>query len=467
MKQKIIDFISRYVYLFSAFATFILFTVIFKCNNLYPFGELTISWCDMDQQTIPLLCDLKDVLSGNESLFLSLQNAGGMNFYGVYFFNLSSPFTYLILFFDKSQIPQAVNLMVILKFTLASLTFALWLKYTVKGCSPFVIIPISLTYAFSGYSMMYYQILSWLDTIYLFPILLIGLQRITEGRSNLVYILALFACVLCHFYLSWAVIIFVCLYAGTYCLMNKQNAKQFASSFIIGSVISALLSCIVLIPCFLQYTHSMRGGNIISGLKYEQFFPPTHTSLPTFFCLLLTLPFALYFGKNSKVSQNGILFILTLFPVFVEPISMAWQTYDYMSFPTRYGFITIAMGLTLATTKLAKLLNEQPDKKPSRAKFAIQLAVTGIAVLLVAVFARYSYQYFITNKKDLISYSSTLWGNEISFNKLGKFYLIFLIFGIVLVALIKFKLIRKIGVYAVIGSLCFMRCLYGVASKRF
>ena len=96
MKQKIIDFISRYVYLFSAFATFILFAVIFKCNNLYPFGELTISWCDMDQQTIPLLCDLKDVLSGNESLFLSLQNAGGMNFYGVYFFFFLLEFFVLI-----------------------------------------------------------------------------------------------------------------------------------------------------------------------------------------------------------------------------------------------------------------------------------------------------------------------------------------------------------------------------------
>ena len=158
--------------LISCFAVLIIFSILFKINGIYPFGNLSISWCDMDQQTIPLLCVFKDVLSGKSDFWLSLENAGGMNFYGVYFFNLSSPFTYLILFYDKVEIPLAVNLMVILKLAFSALTFSIWLKRISERANPVAIISLSLLYAFSGYTMMYYQILSWLDTVYLFPILL-------------------------------------------------------------------------------------------------------------------------------------------------------------------------------------------------------------------------------------------------------------------------------------------------------
>ena len=69
----------------------VIFAIVFAVNKIYPFGSYSISWCDMDQQTIPLLCEFKDVLLGKSDFWFSLKNAGGMNFYGVYLFNLSSP----------------------------------------------------------------------------------------------------------------------------------------------------------------------------------------------------------------------------------------------------------------------------------------------------------------------------------------------------------------------------------------
>ncbi len=463
MESKIFKFISKFSYLFSAVAVLILFSVLFALNDIYPFGVKTVSWCDMDQQTIPLLCDLKDILSGKQSLFLSLQNAGGMNFYGVYFFNLSSPFTYLILFFDKTQMPLAVNVMVVLKLATAALTFSIWLKSEIKNCSPFIIIPFAITYAFSGYSMMYYQILSWLDVLYVFPLILLGLKNITEQKSVLLYVLSLFACVLCHFYISWAVIIFICLYAGVYCLFNSENAKPFAVKFVIGSIITALLSCIVLLPCFLQYTHSMRGSDIISNLKNETFNPPYHTSLPTFFCLALSLPFVFYFKKNQALSEKIVLFFLMLIPAFVEPISMAFQTYDYMSFPTRYGFITIVLGLTLGAQNLNKLLNENPFNKKFLENKYFKVATVAISVICVALcslFINYSFKFLGENTKDLTAYSSTLWGNKTSFTLLIKYYAIILVIGAILYVLARFKCIRKIGVYAVIAILCIIEAIF-------
>lgn len=41
----------------------------FMFFGIFPFGNKTVSWCDMNQQTIPLLMDLKDILEGKSSIF--------------------------------------------------------------------------------------------------------------------------------------------------------------------------------------------------------------------------------------------------------------------------------------------------------------------------------------------------------------------------------------------------------------
>ena len=85
-------------YMASAFSAGGLLLILYAMKGLFPFGEFTVSWCDMNQQVVPLLCEFKDILEGKESLFLNLQNAGGMNFWGVFLFFLSSPFTFLFAF---------------------------------------------------------------------------------------------------------------------------------------------------------------------------------------------------------------------------------------------------------------------------------------------------------------------------------------------------------------------------------
>lgn len=70
------------------------FTAFFALFGIYPFGGYSFSWCDMDQQVIPFMAQLKDILNGQGSLFLSMENAGGMNFWGVFLFFLASPFSF-------------------------------------------------------------------------------------------------------------------------------------------------------------------------------------------------------------------------------------------------------------------------------------------------------------------------------------------------------------------------------------
>lgn len=439
--------------LLSFFGVLLIFAVIFKFNDIYPLGSKTISWCDMDQQTIPLLCAFKDVLSGKSDLWLSLENAGGMNFFGVYFFNLSSPFTYLVLFFEKSAMPLAVNVMVVLKLAFSALTFSLWLNYFVKNANPIAVVALSVLYAFSGYAMMYYQILSWLDTYYVFPLLLMGLTKMAEGKSPALYIVSLFSCILFHFYLGWAVVIFVCLFGAVFALTHAKKDDGFAKNFILSSVVSALLSMLVIVPAFLQYTQSMRQGSIIDALKQTNPFPPTDTSLPTFFCLLIVAPFIANVCRKKGTDYLEILFILLLVPVILEPVSAGWQTYDYMSFPTRYGFITIALGLTLALRGLTEITEENEEKSVNK-KGWIKVIGSVVAVAFAVAFCSFSHEYYEKTKEVITAYSQSLWGNRESFVKLITYYLLPLCFTILVYFAIRFKLIHKIAVYALIAILC-------------
>ena len=172
--------LKRLVWLVPPVIVCLAMLVLFETNGLYPFGSKTIAWCDMDQQVIPLLIDFKDILSGKEGFFFSFKNAGGMNFFGVFFFFLSSPFSILVAFVDKAKIILFANVLVLLKLCTISLTASLYFRKKHPD-NPLLNVFLSVLYAYSGYTMMYYQNIIWLDIVYLFPLLMLGLEYLKEG----------------------------------------------------------------------------------------------------------------------------------------------------------------------------------------------------------------------------------------------------------------------------------------------
>ena len=115
-----------------------LLLVLYAMKELFPFGEFTVSWCDMNQQVVPLLCEFKDILEGKGSLFLNLQNAGGMNFWGVFLFFISSPFTFLVAFVEKWQMMRFANILVLLKIMLCAGCASVFLTGFFRNCVRFL-----------------------------------------------------------------------------------------------------------------------------------------------------------------------------------------------------------------------------------------------------------------------------------------------------------------------------------------
>ncbi len=397
--------------------------------GMYPFGSGTISWCDMNQQVIPLLIDFKDVLDGKTSLFFNLNNAGGMNLYGVFFFFLASPFSFLVKFVDKGDMITFVNVLLVLKMMMAALTSVIYFRVCKKDFNPYFAVILSLMYAFCGYGMLFYQNIIWLDMMYLFPLLMIALQSLIKKQNNIPYIIMLTAMMVVNYYISYMVVVFILVLMGIYiCYYAKcEKTSLVCVKFLSGSIISALLSAVVWIPCFMQFLTSGRGESITVTLANSDLITNYKTIFPLLYCTAFIFVVVGYRilsnGKRSrKTSAMLLMFALMLIPFVLEPINIMWHTGTYMSFPTRYGFITIFIGLICVAEFI-----EIKDNDVRKTTATTQLMGVVIAAFLMFIYITFSRKFIDENFKALTHYTASLWGDDGSFEGLTVLFFVTLI----------------------------------------
>lgn len=422
--SKIVHYASI---IFPAFFVMYFMMVFYYQNRMYPFGTRSLSWCDMSQQVVPLLNQFKDILDGKSGFFLNMKNSGGMNFFGVFFFFLASPFTFLVKFVDKADMMMFANVLVALKMSVAAFTASLCFTLCRKKLDPFSVMLLSVMYPLSGYAMMYFQNIIWLDMMYLFPLLMIALDRITRRQKPLMYIFVLSAMVVVNYYISYMVVIFILLFTVVYILgaHSHEFCSRVCRDILVGSAISALLTAVVWLPSLLQYFSSGRGETtIVDSIVGSDFITNFFTILPMLFCsafaIVITVTDIAVRGDHSARNKRLILLLgLTLIPMFIEPVNKMWHTGNYMSFPCRFGFITIFFMLFCAAYSLEKPV----DFKKNLPVNIVALAVCGVAAAL----AFYYMNTLADKKKEEISrFSRTLWGDQESFKWLISVFLIVL-----------------------------------------
>ncbi len=401
-----------------------------------------------------MLLQFKDVLAGKGEFFFSLKNAGGMNFFGVFFFFLSSPFTFLVAFVEKGDMNAFCNVLVMLKMCACALTASLYF-FKKNPDAPLLNVCLSALYAYSGYTMLYYQNMMWLDVAYLFPLLLWGLERLQKGKRAL-FIVALSVIMVVNYYLGYMIVVFLLLYAFVWCILSKD--KKFAMNFILSCLLAALVTAMVWLPSFWQYLSSGRTTSIIQNLKGSSVLTHYYTSFPTVFSALFLFPFALTQKETEDQYLRLILFIATLIPIFFEPINKMWQTGSYMSFPTRYAFMTVFLCLSLAYDNIGKSKKEGKATGTLRERFlqnwkkevpryALSTLFIGISIWYY-VFAR---AYTDKNVEIMDQYSHSLWGNAQSFETLLGLYAIAMLVGGLAYVLWRFRLFKPVFLWLSIG----------------
>lgn len=412
---------------------------VYAACGLFPFGSGTVSWCDMNQQVIPLLMDFRDILTGKADLFLNLQNAGGMSFWGVFLFFLSSPFSFLVLLVGKAQIYLLVNVLLILKMMTCSVTACLFFRRCFPGLDTLQTCALSVMYAFCGYTMFYYQNLVWLDVMYLFPVLLIGLDLLAREGRPAAYVIALSAVLTVNFYLSYMVSVFLVLASGAYLLLCVPRKERGGRAALLGvsTALSALVTAVVWLPSLRQYLSSGRTGDLISSLRAGSFFTRFDTTVPVVVstggaAAALVMTLFLMKKKSGRLRWALAVLFLTLVPVLIEPINKMWQTGSYQSFPVRYGYIPVFFGLILLAAVISRANAGADHASGGTLPFFIGLVALGAVLLSAGMLLRQDYP-------EITVYTRTLWGDGASFRFLLLFALTAALAYLILLLLYRYE----------------------------
>lgn len=393
-------------YYFTISPLIVLFVIgiFYAVFSIFPFGENTISWCDMNQQTIPLLMNLKDIIEENGSVFYSTGNAGGMNFWGVFLFFLSSPMYLAVIFVEKSQIIYLVNILFAVKLALSSLTASVYFNKSHKKLKKEFVIVLSVMYGLCGYGIMYCQTLVWLDIMALFPLLLLSVERLCIQKKPLMYGIILILTVAVNFYLSFMIALYLMLavpvFIGLRC--RKTERKRMAMLFLGTSLIAALITAPIWLCAFLQILNSAR-GDMFYEVMYKPFFENTGNKLTVIMCTSFGIAVLPVFIKNKiskykKIKYHLIMLAFLTVPVFIDPVNKMWHMGSYQSFPLRYGFIIIFTLLVLAACYLE---NASFSEKSSKG-FVFTL------FLMAALFISSSVIVVYSKREQLKSYTDTL-----------------------------------------------------------
>lgn len=379
-------FKKRRFLLAAFFLPVILLFAAYSFSGFAPFGDKSVLVLDLAGQYVWFYEGLWDAVRGGGSLFYSLSRSLGGEFLGIYAYYLASPFTWLVLFFPKSQIVTAVTAILLLKTGCAGAAMYFYLGRKSPALPPAFTLSFSVAYALCGYSVALGHNLMWTDALILLPFLVYGLEQLIDHGKCGWYTASLSLIILCNYYMGFMCGLFSTGYFILYSVAHKPEDERFfnhsfrnnATKFIVFSAFSLFLSAFVWLPGVYALTLGKAESGSASLLPFfrfslldfaEKLLPGTYDTLlagglPFVYCglaVLLLLPSYFVSRKISKREKiaRGIGMLLLVLSMWVHALDLVWHGFrepNCLNF--RYAFfliflmiVTAANGVTLLTPK--------------------------------------------------------------------------------------------------------------------
>ncbi len=205
---------------------------------------------DFNVQQIPFAMHTMDALkSGNIGWDWSLDLGSGL-IGGMAFYVLGNPSFYLAALFPSDLFMYLAGWIYVLKYAAAGVTSYLWLRRLVKNDAHAV--TASVMYAFSGFmgeNLLFYH---FHDVTALFPLMMIGTDRIMEGkrRGFLIAATALNALVN-YFFLPGEILFLAAYFLIRYAAGEDMSRMKKLPGILLEGIQGGLISCALLLPAAL------------------------------------------------------------------------------------------------------------------------------------------------------------------------------------------------------------------------
>lgn len=359
------------MYYVSFFLPLIIMIVIFAVRGIYPFGDNVYLRSDMYHQYCPFFSELWDKIRNGGSLFYSWEIGLGSNFTALYGYYLSSPLNWFIGFFPHKYLIELMNIIILIKLSLAAVTFTYYIsrRFHVRSITISIF---GMFYALSGYTAAFSWNLMWFDCVWLLPLVILGLERLVNDDKGILYTLTLGLTILSNYYIAIMVCISLVFYFIALIIImpvpeRKSIYLQKIGYFTLFSVLAGGLAAAILLPEL--YALGLTASSDISFPKtLTQYFSVMTVlnrqlantkvcigleHLPNIYCgVAVFLLYPLYIF-NKKISSRekavkSVLLFVFIFAFSFNIPNFIWHGFHYPnSLPARQSFVYVFILLTM------------------------------------------------------------------------------------------------------------------------
>ena len=305
------------------------------------------------------------VKSGGGTFNSFLWNLGtGIDMYANYaYYTIGDFVNYFSVFFPINKMETFYTGAIFVRLYFVGFNFIIYCKY--KNYHNFPSLVGSLLYTFCFYALYGgFRHIYFLNALALFPLLMMGMDKIVLENKKLFYIFIIFISFLSSFYFAYMTSLCLLIYGSILIISEykkkglKEIIKQYIKVFLC-SLLGVLIASFVLIPTFYLYLNSERSGGSITDYiytytYYKNIFKSFNTYTGTNWVILgihsiifITLPIAFY---NFKQHRYELLFLLILLiPLFIAP---AGSILDCLSYPNNRWSYVIVFLLSMISVKV-------------------------------------------------------------------------------------------------------------------
>ncbi|NLZ70461.1 MAG: YfhO family protein, partial [Clostridiaceae bacterium] len=431
-----------WLYTLSFAVPFLLVAIAFVAMQFYPIGDRTPLTVDLYHQYAPFMSELRYKILNGESLLYSWHGGLGMNFLAVFTYYLASPLNALLLVFPISGLAIAIILLIVIKIGLMGLFMGILLHRGVmaftepgigaigsggsakggtavaprrrllrlrsieragrlgaeernrrlyerevdtrRGHTYLVIVGATL-FALSGFMMAYFWDVMWLDSIYLLPLVILGVILLVRKGNLILYPIAIASAVAVNYYIGFFVALFTALFFISYLIYVWPDLRTERSrpiriaalrifQFVLMSALAAGITAFLSLPTWmaLQMT-SAAGDSFPKNHKFEftvlEFMtrhlismkPSIRDGLPNIYAgliSLLALPLYVFNRRirlREKVASLSLLAFLFL-SFNSNYLNFIWHGLHYPNqLPYRYSFLYSFVLVIIAVRALMNL----------------------------------------------------------------------------------------------------------------
>lgn len=361
----------------SALSVLLMYAVI----GVYPFGNMTVVAGDMSSEYLPFaVARNRAVLSGGSLIYSDRLGLGG-GFWSVLMYNVASPFMLLSLPIGVENMPEFMLAMQVLRMGASGGAFAYFYmeKYKRNDVSACVF---SLIYALTTYAVSNMLNIIWADCFVLFPLIVLGLERILQKKSPLLYVICLSVAMVSNYYIAFIICIYLVLYFAVYIALNetKFELKPLLCKlgvFGAASLLSAGLACICLVPSAVALTQTTGNNWEFERLSFWRYNPLelfgkflwgssldySNDTRPNVYCSIFAVVMLAFFWLCRRVELKKKLTYSALLGILIISTLSAYLDYAWHGFhvtvglPYRYSFL-ISFTILLMLTEVWQFVTE-------------------------------------------------------------------------------------------------------------